>query len=402
MDSPRPSPSGLRDEVTRAAGEVARRLSLDAQRGDWIFAAGSVVEGLGNATSDLDLYVVTSGERLLAGRTPWQSIDAGGRRIDLEVLGAGELEALASRFEAWASGPELGAASFAIAERERLTLHRLATAVHAWGEPVSLASLECLVTPQRLARHKVAWASAWISTLQADLEGLRHAGDWQALVPVGNELAGHAMDALLAAHGWTNPAAKWRLPLLRRLPAAWDHVLPGRLCGLGAAETFLQVLASPWPLSADLALRRTNAVVTMARRVLPWAQRAVLGPSAEPLPSGAHVGTAGPRLPPLGLGVQIAFQGGKLHVADVSRRGYSFEVAGEIAAALCFFDGVSSIGSVRDALGGLERLAQARAIIEAGGFHAAPLVDAQQIERLIAPRGGLLCAPAAAHLGGAR
>lgn len=370
--------------VAELGERVARQLAL--QEHEELFVAGSLVEGLGNPTSDIDVYVVTPEPRRIACRSPSMSLGLGDLLVDLEVHGINELEVLTGRLEAWAAKPRVLADCFRIAERERLTLHRLALAMPVWGGGCVLQRLQEQVPLPYLARHKLDWAVAWISTLQTDMEGLRRTGDWQSLFLVSTELLGHTVDALLAAHFKTNPTPKWRITLLRTLPQEWERELPGRHTGQCALEVVMELLRGPATLSAETVHERAHAILALSRRILPWAEATLLG-TGERLPGAlAWTESGGRPMDRLGLAVQLGYRDQRFVIMDVSRRGYRFHVSPALVRLLCCLDGVSTEAGLRAALGaeGPSRVEELLALVRFGEFSAQPWVDTDRIEALLA------------------
>jgi hypothetical protein len=348
-----------------------------------------LIEGLGNSTSDVDVYVISPDPQRLAERSPSMALGLDGYLVDLELHGVEELEALVERFERWAASPRVVSDCFRIAERDRLTLHRIAVATHAWGDPAPLRRFQERVRIEWLARHKLDWSIAWISTLQVDLEGLRRATDWQTMLPISNDLLGYTADALLAAHLKTNPTPKWRFPLLRTLPSDWERDIPGCYTGRGALDVVLDLMRTPLRFGAKQVHERALAIVALSRRVLSWAGAKLFGVSGERLPGAARSAEVdGPPLGHMGLAVQMVCDGTRFVVVDSSRGGYRFEVSAAVAGLLCFFDGVSTAKDVEASLGpeAPARIEEALGLVHLGGFAAQPIVDVAEIEALLADR----------------
>ncbi|QOK99018.1 hypothetical protein HF909_21795 (plasmid) [Ralstonia pseudosolanacearum] len=81
--------------------ELESRLSL--KEGEWLFAAGSLVEGLGNDCSDLDVYIVTADVERVETRSTSQALDLNGVMVDIEVIRRNEIERLGMVFKTSAS-----------------------------------------------------------------------------------------------------------------------------------------------------------------------------------------------------------------------------------------------------------------------------------------------------------
>jgi hypothetical protein len=359
-------------------------LYLELQEDEWLFTAGSLVENLGNDFSDLDVYVVSDCPQRLFDRTTSLAIDVDGIVVDLEVYGAEELDELVERFQRWALKPRVLGNCFGIAERERLHLHRLANAIPIGGNTTHLERIQEKVAINWLARHKLDWAIAWISTLQVDLEGLRQVKDWETMLPISNDVLGYTVDALLAASLKTNPTTKWRFPLLRMLPPDWEDGIPGLRTKMSALGTILELFRTPPILDPESVYKRVLDILAFSRRILPWAEFKLLG-SGCPLP-GVHPILFKSYKPPigqLGVGVQIGYRDGRFRIFSLTSCSYSFDVSTSILALLCLFDGISTDAHAHSLINfDVDQLKQVQSLVRFGGFCAEPFVEPEAINKL--------------------
>ncbi|WP_275761076.1 hypothetical protein [Ralstonia pseudosolanacearum] len=357
--------------------ELESRLSL--KEGEWLFAAGSLVEGLGNDCSDLDVYIVTADVERVETRSTSQALDLNGVMVDIEVVRRNEIERLASRFERWLTHRDLVSDCFAITERERLLLHRLATSVCLSSHAEELVRIQQVLTVTRLAQHKLDWAVAWIGTLQADLEGLRRVGDWETMMSVALDLLGYSLDALLAAHRKTNPTPKWRFSLLRALAPDWEEGMPGLPTRTTAISAAVTLFCTPTELSPQSVYEWVLSILAFSRRIVPWAEWQLLG-LGTPF-AALQRRTATRNELPLGhlaLGVQLRYRDGRFKIQSVTRCGYCVTVSKELISLLCLFDGTTSRETLRfgdNADEEAKQLDGANALVRLNGFFADPFND---------------------------
>src|SRR6202008_2286814 len=97
-------------------------------------------------------------------------------------------------------------------------------------------------TREGLLRLKLHVARQAARTIQVDMAGLRDAGDHRSLAFAAQELMGHAIDAMLAAYGLSNPLLKWRSRLLERVPRDWELAMSVAPSGLTAGDRIWRLL----------------------------------------------------------------------------------------------------------------------------------------------------------------
>jgi hypothetical protein len=253
--------------------------SVGLDRTDILLAVGSLAEGLGNSKSDLDLLLITPREAdVLPSREV--ALVVGKCLSDIQVLPLLKLEEILARFDAWAALPWdiTHAANFTLDDRR--LLHRLLhCSVIFEGENSRFTALK--PAQDELARLKLQVARHMSRTIQVDMAGNREAGDYSSLVFAAQDLLGHAVDALAAGHHLTNPTAKWRSRILECLPVNWERALGTRPTGLSAAQLFWYLHRAPEQPDRGLALEHAFRIATFARAVFAWAERRLLGRTAE-------------------------------------------------------------------------------------------------------------------------
>jgi len=183
-----------------------------------VYLAGSLVRGWGNATSDLDVYIVTGdpwqGEAtakakvsVAPGTIPIRAFYVGDRRWDVEYWSDRQVDELRESlsweaFEATPSGGNL-------TTTEILFVDRL-----AYCETVTGA--EWVLSRRRqfsdsAVRAIVASQSLYeLDTFTEDAVGMLANGDADSAVLAARHAFSYAVDALLASHGELEIQGKWR------------------------------------------------------------------------------------------------------------------------------------------------------------------------------------------------
>lgn len=359
--------------------------------GDTLFLCGSIVEGLGNKHSDLDVYLLTS-------RTDFKytSLDAvllaiDTCLIDVRVVPYSNIEALIARFEAWARKPRQPREALCISYDERKLLHRLSTGYVVFGK-MCFEQLRQRVDPRILARHKLDWACYYAETLQVDLAGLCSDGDQYTMVYVAQELLAHAADALLAAHLETNPNGKWRIRQLAELPDMTERWLPGRPINQPLREYYANLHRAPDTDCIDDAHQHALRIVAFSRRAFLWAEQRLTSYEGPlfPVVKDWPVAVGGNKfLPHLDLDVAVR----SYEVIELLRLHGSGDIivlSANTAFLICLFDGQTTLGEaecVARSLGsredGSEAISQVQALIRYAGLLAEPMLDERILKRLI-------------------
>jgi hypothetical protein len=240
--------------------------AVGARRGDVLLAVGSIVEGLGNSHSDLDVYVVPSRRSTQFRRMQSAAYVVGSLVVDAQILHRHSVAALISRLYVWLQrATSEFPAPFDAAER--LVFHRLLTGrlllqiserALSGLRPTMGAVIEL---KSRVARHLGR-------TVQIDMAGFHERRDWQSLVFSGQELLGHGIDAVLAMAALTNPTPKWRPALLRSLhqhggsDISWIGVRPSTL-----ARVFWELHRAPARATSQTATAHALRILGFTRAV---------------------------------------------------------------------------------------------------------------------------------------
>jgi hypothetical protein len=320
---------------------------------DILLAVGSLVEGLGNSKSDVDLLLITTGD---ASELPSREVAlvVGNCVFDLQILPTTELELLIARFDAWAELPREVTHAPSFGFEQRLLLHRLLNSAVVAGEAAALA---CLVSDRdKLSRLKLQVARHLARSIQVDIAGIWQNGDYLSLVLSAQDLLGQAVDALAAGHFLTNPNPKWRSRLLEMLPHDWEDALNRRPSRLPASELFWSLLRTPDQLDRASALGYALRIATFARAVFVWAERSLVTEAACPAVRltwpAVDRGIGGTCLPYLDFDVDFRELDGHTALGRLNESADPLELSRKEFEIALLFDGVTTTTEARDAVYG--------------------------------------------------
>jgi hypothetical protein len=335
----------LRHRDTDLSSVVAcARATVGLEAGDVLLAVGSLVEGLGNSKSDLDLLLITPRDD---SSFPSREVPlvVGKCLADLQILHLAEMEELLTRFDAWVgrSWQLTHAAKFT--PEERRLLHRLLHGSRLHEGPSNRVTTR-IPAQTDLARLKLHVARQIARTVQVDMVGNRECRDYSSLIFGAQELLGHAVDALTAGHQLTNPTAKWRSRLLQWLPADWECALLTRPTGLPADQLFWRLHRAPEHPEKKVALEHAFRVTTFARAVFAWAERRLVDRAAddqEPArwPRIERKSQDVP-LPYLDFDVDFVEAEGQMIVARLNEFGDTLEMSRREFSLTFLFDGITT------------------------------------------------------------
>ena len=100
--------------------------SVDLVADDTLFVSGSLVEGIGNDQSDLDLHLITARQNIeFTACMTDVVVVVGDCVVDIRVVQRSEIDALLARFSNWAVAPRRPRRSFEFVDDERKLLYRL-------------------------------------------------------------------------------------------------------------------------------------------------------------------------------------------------------------------------------------------------------------------------------------
>lgn len=237
--------------------------------GGALLAVGSLVEGLGTTKSDLDLLLVTSRHEALASDVV--TLVVGKSVVDMRVLRWAALDDLVGRLRAWAELPwdVNHAVKFSI--DDRTLLHRVRNGRLLEGDPALIAARAPDHT--ELCRLKLHVARQASRTILVDMVGYRESGDHRSLAFGAQEVLGHAIDALVAAHGNSNPLLKWRARLLASLARDWEEALDVPPTGRSASERVWELQRLPAASDPEACSLHASRITCFARAVFAWSER---------------------------------------------------------------------------------------------------------------------------------
>jgi hypothetical protein len=320
---------------------ITARLNLSSN--DILFFSGSLVEELGNISSDVDAYVIIDSEKTDTSPENKQvTLEFDNFIIDIEIILYQQLEDILHRFERWALKPH---GVFIISDKEWLLLHRLVVGKKA-TKYSNFSKIQQRVSRDKLARYKLDYSINYITRLQIDLAGLRSDGDWKSMVFVAQELLGYVIDCLLAAYGYTSPAKKWRIRFLEQVSTSWESRLLGRHAGQLASDQYLKLHQMPVEISAESVYAQTLRIVSFSRQIVPWSEWVLHQKTIQEMPGlignilqDKNYYSVTSCVPHLDIDVQFRYHEGRFLVYRVSQVSFQLEVSPEILSVLSLFDG---------------------------------------------------------------
>jgi hypothetical protein len=210
------------DEVTRAAADAIREHLIFVAEGDCAWVSGSTFDGLGHGTSDVDVFVATPQIRddiPVTRRHAGFSVHAfieGATRFDVEYW---ELPAIGTLVHRLASmnldDPDVNLVNY-FSRWETEFVHRLFIGVPLVNRD-AVERIRGSFDRSRLARYVYDTALHLYDNAYDDCVGMLEAGQLEGAAIQARSVAGHAIDALLAACGSTSGQEKFRAERLRRL-----------------------------------------------------------------------------------------------------------------------------------------------------------------------------------------
>ena len=370
---------------------------------DLLLACGSLVEGLGNSRSDLDMSLISADAP--RGIEPERNgvVIAGRLLCDILFLHPEDVEALAGALAAATSGKrDVRGSAKRFSYFELRLMHRLATAIPILPELGAVEAYRRLsgsFPVSAVARLKLDRSRYESSALQLDLAGLRDAGEWTSMVFAAQELLGWTLDALLATHHLTNPTPKWRSKLLDRLPYGLMEQLL-RIPRVGPPSWAAILLNSaPSPPEPRSVSHHALRIAAFSRSVFLSAEQPLMDWRLE-VPDLADASTPhavpSETLPALDLDVCLRTLDTRLEVFRLNDMHARMLVDAESAALAVLFDGRTTIAQASHALaekascgstGAKEHAQRVRALRSAlldAGLTAPPLSIEWELDAAIA------------------
>ncbi|GII83394.1 hypothetical protein Ssi03_13840 [Sphaerisporangium siamense] len=211
-------------EPSIAAAVEAASVAVEAGADDLLFVAGSVVDGLANDNSDLDLYFLgRDGDAVIGAETTVRKGEKsgtigviGGREVSVSIIEPAGLSRLRADFGDCLGALGQGDGIVQLESQNDLKLlHRVRTGVPVRGE-TRLHSLRQELGTDRLAEYLVNVHGVAAVNRLVDVEGELAEGGEDSASWMLREASSHLARFALALEGQTNPAPKWLVKLLGR------------------------------------------------------------------------------------------------------------------------------------------------------------------------------------------
>lgn len=231
---------------------------------DVLIVTGSLVEGIGNVHSDVDVFLVTGRDLGSLSVGPIIPVPCGDRAIDVEWRDPAEFDALCDSVRHAAAGDDRLA--LCVSQGDLNFLHRVAV-----GRPLcDLATFNrfrARLDVDALRRVAMKRAIAEIGALQIDVVGLSRARDDATLLWALRRILSWTAQTLISAVGDTSSSEKWRLRKLRCVQSAGG---PWAALAGAVADLFVD-LACARELPGD-ARSVAARIVSLTNVVVPLAQ----------------------------------------------------------------------------------------------------------------------------------
>jgi hypothetical protein len=185
-----------------------------------VYVSGSLVEGLGNTMSDVDVFVVgearPAGEVVLKKSSFQISVQfVEQRRVDFEYWPESAVTGIANRLTGIRVGHDF------VAEKlepvEELFIHRISVGVPI-RHPKRFEALRNQFDLELFRGYLAQQAIHRVDGAIEDICGMIDVGDTTTGILRARELSALAADVFIHGTGRANPLAKWRPRMLERLP----------------------------------------------------------------------------------------------------------------------------------------------------------------------------------------
>lgn len=213
----------LRDLVGLSAAQLRRGIDERyVMRAAWV--AGSLVEGLGNPGSDVDVFVLVESiprEIEATKRSKNHAIDiryVEGRRLDYEYWDETAVRKLLETLVSTDFSSEKTNVLGLFSEEEQVFLHRLRTGYCVSRLP-EFEALKNELAETSLCAFLYEQRCLYVDDAFDDAAGSYLEGDYRTAALRSRETVEFAVDCLLHCHGVTNQSHKYRVALFRNLQA---------------------------------------------------------------------------------------------------------------------------------------------------------------------------------------
>lgn len=204
---------------------VDQLLALERLPRDGAFAsyiAGSAIDGLGNAWSDIDLYVIGDcapvGDFVIDNGNHHVSIHyLDSQRVDFEFWKPGHIKELAAKLDGFVDDKLGDEVPLSIAEQQ--FVHRLLHNSPCFGNVETWARTFDI---KQLSRMQMSACVRQTDSLHEDICGMLESGDYASAALLCRPLLENALGASLHASGNTIPTAKWRFQIAAKMQPKID------------------------------------------------------------------------------------------------------------------------------------------------------------------------------------
>lgn len=249
--------------------------SIDIHDDEMLLVVGSLVEGLGTTKSDLDLLLLTKREPSDLPPNEHFNWVSGKCLVDLWVLSKPYVDNLLKRFSDWCAAPWDATDTAAFDLPQRTLLHRIATGI--WLASEDNQTDEPYPRPDvvDISRLKFHVARHEARTVQVDMAGLVDSEDYRTLAFAAVQLAGLAIDAVLAGHQQNNFTLKWRSRLLDDVPSTWSPPVNPVFRG-AVGSVIWNLLRFPETYKPEDILPFAHRISAYSRAIFVWSERTLL------------------------------------------------------------------------------------------------------------------------------
>jgi hypothetical protein len=313
---------------------------------DIVFISGSLVEGIGNRKSDIDIFSISD---CLEKELQILFIPRSECQIDFEKIPLKSIDLLINKLSCFPADQERDlSSSLELSVSELNLLHRISIG-KSINQAEALANIQRQIDKKSLSRILFDRAIGQTANLLTDIQGLLIENDYENALLLAQQIAGLTVDAILAAQGNTNNNSKWRFRLLRRLEkTGFTFDLPFQLRGEGCADRLLKTY-----MFNDLVWgsekKYVSSVCRLARHIAPWGQRIFFENkvvSSKNLDKDIKTNEyTGKILPDLAVDVRFRYENQRILLFRIGGN-FELEINDAAEQILNFFDGETSVGEV--------------------------------------------------------
>ncbi len=206
--------------ISLAQVDEVIRGKIGAYHDECVCLTGSLADGHGNSTSDIDVYVFSDRDLSELFHGPIVPISCGSALIDLNIISSLRWMSCIEGLQNAAQGDLQN--GLLVAHGDLDLLHRIVVS-SSLGRPDELSRLKDQIDRAELKTVLVKRAITGIAALQIDILGAVEAGDMLALEVLIPRQVGHLVDLVIAVQGGSNPSEKWRWHCLKAKCQEFDE-----------------------------------------------------------------------------------------------------------------------------------------------------------------------------------